>query len=227
MSNKRCNEILRLINSEGSMSVGELAKRVYASPSTVRRDLESLERQNLIRRHHGGAESVMSLRPPQIIRRQLNTKEKNSIAQRAAELVTPDSTIFIDGSTTVQYMIPYLASVSGLTVYTNGVDTVMRLSEARIRAICTGGDLLTESLACVGSVAADTVRRVRFDAMFFSSAGYNDEFISDWSEDETILRRAVIEQSAARYFLADHTKKGKQFTHIVCKLSAVDKVICD
>ncbi len=191
------------------MSVGELAKRVYASTSTVRRDLETLERQSLIRRHHGGAESVLSLHPPQVIRRQLKAKEKSAIAQRAAALVSPHSTIFIDASTTVQYMIPFLATIEGLTVYTNGVDTVMRLSEARIRAISTGGEVVTESLACVGAVAVDTVRRVHFDAMFFSSAGYNDEFISDWSEDETILRRAVIEQSEKKYFLADDTKKER------------------
>lgn len=209
------------------MSVGELAKRVYASTSTVRRDLETLERQSLIRRHHGGAESVLSLHPPQVIRRQLKAKEKSAIAQKAASFVLPHSTIFIDASTTVQYMIPFLATIEGLTVYTNGVDTVMRLSEARIRAISTGGEVVTESLACVGAVSVDTVRRVHFDAMFFSSAGYNDEFISDWSEAETVLRRAVMEQSKKKYFLADDTKKGKRYTHIVCSLSAIDEVVCE
>ena len=124
-------------------------------------------------------------------------------------------------------MIPFLATIEGLTVYTNGVDTVMRLSEARIRAISTGGEVVTESLACVGAVSVDTVRRVHFDAMFFSSAGYNDEFISDWSETETVLRRAVMEQSKKKYFLADDTKKGKRYTHIVCSLSAIDEVVCE
>ena len=225
--NSRNEEILQLVNSRGIISVAELSEKTYASQSTIRRDLEKLEQQGLLRRHHGGAESVLSLRPPQIIRRQRNQSEKNTIASRAATLVEADSTIFIDASTTVQYMIPYLASVERLTVYTNGADTAMRLAEAKIRTVCTGGELLAESLAYVGSAAIDTVQKVYFDAMFFSSAGFDDDTVSDWSEGETALRRVVLEQSAKRYFLADHTKRGGRYTHIVCRTSELDKIICD
>ena len=224
--NSRNEEILQLVNSCGVISVGELSKKTYASRSTIRRDLEKLEQQGLLRRHHGGAESVLSLRPPQIIRRQRNQAEKNAVASKAAALVEAGSTIFIDASTTVQYMIPHLASVEHLTVYTNGADTAMRLAEAKIRTVCTGGELLSESLAYVGSAAINTVRKIYFDAMFFSSAGF-DDVVSDWSEGETELRRAVIEQSAKRYFLADHTKRGERYTHIVCRTNELDKIICD
>ena len=223
--NSRNEEILQLVNSRGVISVGELSEKIYASRSTIRRDLEKLEQQGLLRRHHGGVESVLSLRPPQIIRRQRNQAEKNAVASKAA-LVEAGSTIFIDASTTVQYMIPHLASIEHLTVYTNGADTAMRLAEAKIRTVCTGGELLSESLAYVGSAAINTVRKIYFDAMFFSSAGF-DDVVSDWSEGETELRRAVIEQSAKRYFLADHTKRGERYTHIVCHINELDEIICD
>ena len=223
--NGRSEEILRLVNSRGVISVAELSEETYSSPSTIRRDLEKLEKQGLLRRHHGGAESVLSLRPPQIIRRQRNQSEKNAIASKAAALVKADSTIFIDASTTVQYMIPYLAGIECLTVYTNGADTAMRLAEAKIRTVCTGGELLAESLAYVGSAAIDTVRKVYFDAVFFSSAGFDDNVISDWSEGETVLRRVVLEQSEKRYFLADHTKRDKRYNYIVCRTNEPDEII--
>jgi DeoR/GlpR family transcriptional regulator of sugar metabolism len=225
--NSRNEEILQLVNSRGVISVAELSKKTYSSPSTIRRDLEKLEQQGLLRRHHGGAESVLSLRPPQIIRRQRNQSEKNAVAAKAAALVEAGNTIFIDASTTVQYMIPHLAAVEHLTVYTNGADTAMRLAEAKIRTVCTGGELLAESMAYVGTVATDTVRRVYFDAMFFSSAGFDDGVVSDWSEGETAFRRVVIEQSAKRYFLVDHTKRGERYTYIVCRENELDKIICD
>jgi DeoR/GlpR family transcriptional regulator of sugar metabolism len=227
LKNSRNEEILQLVNSRGAISVGELSEKTYASRSTIRRDLEKLEQQGLLRRHHGGAESVLSLRPPQIIRRQRNQSEKNAVAAKAAALVKDGNTIFIDASTTVQYMIPHLASVERLTVYTNGADTAMRLAEAKIRTVCTGGELLAESLAYVGTMAEDTVRKLYFDAMFFSSAGFDDDVVSDWSEGETALRRVVMEQSARRYFLADHTKRGERYTHIVCRANALDEIICD
>ena len=225
--NSRSEEILRLVNSKGSISIQELAEKIYASRSTIRRDLEKLEQEALLRRRHGGAESVLSLRPPQIIRRNLNQNEKNAAALKAAALVAPGSTIFIDASTTVQYMIPYLKSIERLTVYTNGADTAMRLAEARIRVICTGGELLAESMAYVGSTAEDAVRKVYFDAMFFSSAGFDNDVVSDWSEGETTLRRLLMKQSAKCYFLADHTKRDKRYTHIVCRLNELNEIICD
>lgn len=223
--NSRIEDILRLVNSKGVISIGELAETTFASRSTIRRDIEKLESQGLIRRYHGGAESVLALNPPQIVRRHRNRAEKSVIAAKAAKFVNPGSTIFIDASTTIQYMIPHLASVKKLTVYTNGVDTAMRLAEAHIRSICTGGELLAESMAYVGSIAADTVRKLYFDAMFFSSAGFDSEVVSDWSEEETVFRRTVMEQSAKKYFLADSSKQNKRYTHIVCRIGEIDEKI--
>jgi DeoR family fructose operon transcriptional repressor len=224
---RRSEEILQLVNSKGSISIQELSEKTYASRSTIRRELERLEQQGLLRRHHGGAESVLSLNPPQIIRRQRNQSEKKAIAAKAAALIAPNSTIFIDASTTVQYMIPHLVGIEGLTVYTNGADTAISLSKLKIRTICTGGELFAESMAYVGQVALNTIRNVFFDAMFFSSAGFDDSVVSDWSEEETAFRRVVMEQSSKRYFLADHTKKGECYTHIVCRIIELDKIICD
>ena len=120
--NNRSDDILELVNSNGSISVKELAERTYTSPSTVRRELQRLEEMGLLRRHHGSAQSLLTMRPPQIMRRQYNQEEKKEIARRAAEMLIPDSTVFIDASTTVQYMIPYIATVPGITVYTNGAE---------------------------------------------------------------------------------------------------------
>ena len=223
----RDEEILQLVNQAGHMSICELAKKTYTSQSTVRRDLERMEQQGLLRRRHGGAESVALLRPPQILRKQHNQSQKHAIARRAAALVTPGSTIFLDASTTVQYMIPYLSGVDGLTVYTNGADTAIHLGAARIRTVCTGGELLAESMAYVGPAAEVTVRKTYFDAMFFSVAGFDDRVISDWSEKESVLRRVVMEQSGKKYFLADHTKQGKRFTHIICRIGDVDEILSE
>ena len=223
----RDEEILQLINQEGYMSIRDLAQKTYTSQSTVRRDLERMEQQGLLRRRHGGAESIALLRPPQILRKQHNQAQKHAIARRAAALVTPGSTIFLDVSTTVQYMVPFLSGIDGLTVYTNGEDTAIHLGAARIRTICTGGELLAKSMAYVGPVAEDTVRRIHFDAVFFSCAGFDDDVISDWSEKESVLRRVVMEQSEKKYFLADHTKQGKRFTHIICRIGDVDEILSE
>lgn len=225
MSNSRREEILFLVNTKGSISIHELAEKTFASRSTIRRELERLELQGLLRRYHGGAESVTGLYPPQIIRLNHNQEQKKIVGEKAAKLITPGSTIFIDASTTAQYMLPHLSSIKNLTVYTNGIDTAIRLGESNVRAICTGGEVFAQSMAYVGRVAIDTLQKINFDAMFFSSAGFDETTVSDWSEAETALRRAVIKQSKRRYFLADRTKQGKCFTHIVCRINELDEII--
>ena len=227
MSNRRSEEILFLVNAKGSISIHELAEKTFASRSTVRRELEKLEMQGLLRRYHGGAESLNGLCPPRIIRFNHNQEQKKIIGEKAARLVAPGSTIFIDASTTAQYMLPHLSSIKNLTIYTNGIDTAIRLGEANVRAISTGGEVFAQSMAYVGTVAIDTVQKIHFDAMFFSSAGFNETTISDWSEAETALRRIVIKQSRKRYFLADHTKQGKSYTHIICHVNDLDKIISE
>lgn len=223
----RDREIVELVNSAGKISVEELAIKIFASQSTVRRDLKRLEQQGLLRRLHGGAQSVSSLRPTQVVRHQSNQKEKKLIAARAASYVSEESCIFLDASTTVEYMIPHLSGIKNLTVYTNGAYTAIKLSELGIRVISTGGELLTESMAYVGATAIATVRNIYFDATFFSCAAFDDTSMSDWSEDEAILRRAVIEQSRKRYFLADSSKRGKRFTYTVCQVGELDGIITE
>ena len=225
--NDRLEELRQLIDENGYISIHTLAQKTYTSTSTVRRNLEKLEQQGYIRRRHGGAESLLTVRPPLPVRQQSNPIEKAAVARRAASLVAAGSTIFLDSSTTAQYMIPHLATLEGLTVYTNGADTALRLAEAAVRAISTGGELSAKLRAYSGPVAEATVRRVNFDAMFFSTAGFDEECVSDWSESETALRRAVMEHSARRYLLSDHTKRGQRFTHVVCLLREVDEVFCE
>src|ERR1700722_2708197 len=51
----RLDLTLRLVQGAGQASVPELAQRLGVSEMTVRRDLDALERQGLVRRVHGGA----------------------------------------------------------------------------------------------------------------------------------------------------------------------------
>ena len=55
MSVEREKQILEILLKEKKVSVQQLAKVLYVSEPSVRRDLQSLEKQSLIKRVHGGA----------------------------------------------------------------------------------------------------------------------------------------------------------------------------
>ena len=59
LKNEREREILTLLKSKnGFITVKELCDTLYASESSIRRDLAALERRGAIRRKYGGAELV-------------------------------------------------------------------------------------------------------------------------------------------------------------------------
>src|SRR5881397_800103 len=79
-------------------SLEELSELVYASVSTVRRDLDMLEGKGTVRRTHGGGrlanpksdEFAFSARDTHQL------AEKEAIGQACAELIHPNQTVIID-----------------------------------------------------------------------------------------------------------------------------------
>ena len=55
MSKERDKEILEILVAKKQATVKELADRLFVSEPSIRRDLANLEKQNLIKRVHGGA----------------------------------------------------------------------------------------------------------------------------------------------------------------------------
>ena len=75
---ERKQEILSITSERTYISVEELAKLVYASPATIRRDLADLANAGLIKRVRGGA-SVLAPNTGEVstlIRRKTNVLEK-------------------------------------------------------------------------------------------------------------------------------------------------------
>lgn len=52
---ERQQEIVRLIQQNTRQSVQDLSRQLNVSDSTIRRDLQELEKRGLIKRTHGGA----------------------------------------------------------------------------------------------------------------------------------------------------------------------------
>ena len=108
--NERQEIIVEYLKKNRSASVGTLARLLFVSEATVRRDLAELERSGSLKRTHGGARSILETNRqiPLSIREELDAGAKNEICRRAAALVEEGSTVFLDGSSTAQYMVKYL-----------------------------------------------------------------------------------------------------------------------
>ena len=224
---ERQQELLRLLQIRKSMTVKELCDALYASPATVRRDLAALEQSGLLSRSFGGAVLCETFpdQQPFSVRSGEHMAQKKRIAAKAAALIRPGETLFLDASTTTHFLVPHLRGIADLTVITNSPHTCVALAECGIRSFCTGGELLCGSLALVGSDAERYVLGVRAHAFVFSARGLCNGEITDSSKAERDLKLAMLRQSERSILLCDASKEGKRYPYIVTTLEQVDHYI--
>lgn len=232
MSKEREKIILETLLKQKKVSVKELSGILYISEPSVRRDLADLEKQNLIKRIHGGAvieETALSKNKiPFLIREYEQSSAKSVIAQKAIELVKDNDVVFLDASTSAFRLIPFLASKRNLTVITNGVKALSGLAEYDINTISTGGRLISSCLALVGEDAYRTIESVNANIAFFSCRGLSDDgYLTDISPEENFIRQKMIKHSDRSYLLCAQDKIGKKYFHNLCHKDALDGVISE
>lgn len=225
---ERQQRIIALLKEQEYMGVGELGRLLYVSEPTIRRDLSALEKEGIIRRSHGGAILLRDeITRPLAFRREMMQKEKRKIARAAAEIIPDGSVIFIDGSTTACHLIPFLRG-RAVTVITNGLAALDLLQELKIPAKCIGGDLIHSSMCFAGRSAEEYVGSIYADFLFFSVSCLNEKGeITDYSEEETHLRKIMLKRAAKRILLLDHSKFQKNATFRLCTLADIDSIITD
>ena len=226
----RQEEILRFLQTRQCVSVQEICGAVFASPATIRRDLRAMEEEKLVRLFHGGVMLARQDRRdvPLAVREYENPKIKSAIAKKAAELLPPGASVMLDASSTALYVANELSPSQELTVFTNCLRTAVALAEKNIRTYCLGGGINRLALSTGGSLAEENIRLVQVDYLLFSSQGLDwDGAITDYSEDETKLRRLMMRHSKKRYFLCDSDKVGQRMLFNVCAADALDGVISD
>ena len=227
---ERLDELMSIISDSGYATVEYISRKTFMSPSTIRRDLADLERSGLIIRNYGGAEMKngdMHIPVPINNRMSQNHLEKAKTAKKAVALIEDGTTIFIDASSTCLYMARYMSECHGVIVYTNGIILAQLLDEKGIETHIIGGRLVHRSGTLVGEEAIAEVSMINFDALFFSSNGYCDDVVTDYSEEETQLRRVLIRRSKKKYFLCDSSKFGVKRVYVVCTKNDIDMIVTD
>lgn len=229
--NQREEEILEILKTEKYVSVDYLAAKLFISPSSIRRDLSNLENKGYVRRSYGGATlmSQPSFIAPFAIRNQENRKEKMAIVQNAVKLINPGTSIFIDSSTTALNFALVLEPEWNITVYTNNMQLAYMLASRHIKTYSAGG-LVSEfdNVVTTGSYTLDMLRNIYVDHMFFTSTalGQNGQ-IMDVNEEETAVRKFMLNHSRTNVFMCSKERFGRFSTHMVASLGSIDYVVSD
>lgn len=227
---ERQEAILNHLKEHKFSTVRELSAVVWASESSVRRDVKALERQGLIMQTYGGvvlSEYKNSVVPLEL-RDSSNTALKEALAKEAASLVFDGATIMMDGSSTVRRIIKYIGAYKDLKIITNNQKIFSECTHPGVKLYCTGGLFDRQSNIFYGSSTESFIASTYADILFFSSQAISEDGeISDISEEETSLRKVMLSRAKKKVFLCDSSKIGLKKTFTLCTKDDVDRIICN
>lgn len=227
--NERTEKILDLIRSNGYVTVKYLVDSLHYSKATINRDLNILAQSGKIKRTYGGAEITENRIIPFEFRYQKDKTAKRRIAARACELVEDGDTVFVDGSTTAQYMSEGLITKKDIKILTNNMAIAVFLSEYGIDVTLLGGKIVESPYILAGADTCDIASKYRADKCFFSTRDLTHEGELEYDDDTYFtVHRAMIKNSAMSVYLVNSEKIGKPGGRVILgDLSLVDTVISD
>ena len=215
----------------GIRTIAELSEKLGVSEATVRRDLQSLEERNLVRRVHGGAEPVRQggkAEPMFNEKTSLHATEKELIAKRAMDFIQDNDAIFLDGGSTVLALAHKLKERKNLTIVTNSLMAASELMETSHRLILLGGEFRARSRTLVGPLTSRILDSLAIHTAFMGTMGFTAEAgISTSDPNEAYTKEEVMRHSSRVVLLADSSKLGTPSLAGSGNVDNIDIIITD
>ena len=229
LQNERYSLIYNILQEKGNVSTQYLQKRLFASEATIRRDLEAMEKQGLLKRVWGGAMlETVEKDIPSFVRQKANQDKKEKICETASAFLKNSMTIFTDSSTTCLPLIPYIGQLKDVTVITSSLKMSKLLSDYTSATVHVLGGQVYEDFILSGHVAVRNVKEYHTDLLFFSCSGISaTQGITSIEPRVIEVVRAMMERTEKKILLCDTSKINKAAPLTLCSLWTPDHVVMD
>ena len=226
--NNRQARIIELLEEEKRIEVTRLSQLLKVSQVTIRKDLDSLETNGIVKREHGYA----ALNDSDDINLRLAYKfeTKQKIAKAAADLVQDGQTVMIESGSSCALLAQELATTKkDITIITNSAfiaGYIRKISNVSI--ILLGGQYQNESQVMVGPLVAECARNFFVDILFAGTDGYVSG--SGFTGNDFMRAQAVRDmarQAREVVLVTDSSKFTKTGVVALVDLHQISKVITD
>lgn len=226
---ERREHIVSLLEVRKMATVEALAKELFVSGATLRRDLQVLEEEGRIRRTHGGAAlPLQSMQDMPLLSRRMERKiEKEAIARAAARFIAPGDTLILDASTTVLALSDALRDLGSLTIISSGLLTVQAFAVPGRHVMCTGGMLRENSASLAGVDAADFLRDHHGTWSVVSCRGLTPEGFWESVPEESAIKRYMLDAGDKHMLLCDASKFNQYYLCKTGDLKRIDVLVTD
>lgn len=228
--NPRQQAMLDRVRQQGFVSVEALAQYFEVTAQTIRRDINALCEQGLLRRYHGGAGLPSSIENVDYSARQvLCLAEKQRIAALVAQHIPDQASLFITLGTTTEEVAKALMDHRDLRVITNNLNVATILSDnPEFEVIVAGGVVRRRDRGITGEATIDFISQFKVDYGVIGISGIDqDGTLLDFDYREVRVQRAIIANSRRVFLAADHTKFGRNAMVRLGDLLQVDTLFTD
>lgn len=229
----RRKQISSMLKDTGSVQVSTLVEQFEVSAVTIRKDLTFLEKFGILTRTYGGAllnEGNRSvIERPIEDKEHLNEAEKSAIGKVAARFVQPGDSIILDSGTTTFQVAAWLAEMKGVTVLSNGLNIMNKLSHhEHLELLMLGGTLRRKNLSFYGAHAEHALGELHVDKLFLGVDGFHmGKGITTHFEPEASLNRTMRRAASQTIVVTDSSKFGKVCLHQILDTADISIVITD
>src|ERR1700681_992717 len=226
----RRRQIVEALREHEEVQVTALAVDLGCSEMTVRRDLEALESDGVLRRVHGGATRARGTaeEAPYAMRAFSHAEEKARIGSACAELLDDGETVVVDGGTTA---LEVARSLTGrrLQVMPLALRPVFELhGSPEVRLLLPGGEVRPGELSLIGGLSRRSFSELRFDTFVLSPCGIDPEAgVTAHLMAEAEVKRAALEASRRVIAVADSSKLGVVAFDQVCPIQKINVLVTD
>lgn len=231
LNQKRKKYILDFIDRDGGVTTVELADKLGVSLSTIRRDLNSLEKNGLVLKTHGGAVPCSfstSYEPPYHLKSHLQKREKELVGKLASSFIKKGDTVIFDSGTTIFQMAHYSREKQFSAIALDLPVAMELANNPSIDLIILGGKVRSGIYAIIGTFAEEILKKLYVDRFFMGAdAIHLQSGVTNATLAEVTVKQLAIQMAKEVILVSDSSKFDKISLVHVCELQKVNKIISD
>ena len=230
MNRIRQEQIKKYIESRSVATIKELQELFpEVSLMTLHRDLSTLEDMGIVTKYRGG---VRSVRQPDEVEFNIRMKENNagkmSMMKKAMKLLRPQSSVFLDTSTSNLILARNLPDMD-LNITTISPNIALELCRLKNPTVnLCGGTMNPRTLSVSGANTLDFLEKINIDLAFIGVSGCSSEAgFTCGTEADMLIKRLVIKKARTRVVLCGSDKFKRLMPFTFAGISDVDYIISD
>lgn len=224
---ERLIRILNYLEIHKTMNIKQMCETFNISRDTARRDIVKLSTNKAVVRTYGGV-SLASFQKKIYNyqeRSQTEFEMKKLIGKKAANLIVDNDLIYLDVSTTVNFIAQSIQS-KPVSIVTNSIDTGYMLAQTEDTKIqLLGGTLNKSSRHLTGYSTIEKLKDYHFNKVFIGAAGITENGLYYAFEEDIHFKRELIKHTDQVILLADHSKYNHRQNYRALTFESIDTFI--